>query len=456
MRRYETLPNPGSLPAQAIPYLTPEDFQATLSSQVGTGRRIGMLAILPALETFEHFNGTHNPLLLVVVIADDLQRFIVFMTDAVVLEKLALEKGEIEPFMRALGRHSDPGIPPSSISPGYALQESNAQGIYDYWMEGPIILKARYRRHAALSSLSQALLREKSPLALLQCATALPLAQGCAFAMLSEALMDSFSGETQNARFILLELERSRHYLSMLRDIALELGLHFLARAYAKNIAQLSILLERLTGTKTGRWSILPGRTIFRPIKIGAFDILSDIKKQNRRLLNHPLVVSRLDRIGVITPESADELALSGFGARACGRPVDIRKGLPYDFYRHIDLDFSLASGGSVYTRTAIAAKEVEAALSAINGQVLADEHLCHAVLPFKDHHFAIAAVEAPSGQLLHAALSDGKDQIAWYQMSDAITTHALVMEKALTGAFFDDRHLIIKSFALHNAIYAP
>jgi len=150
------------------------------------------------------------------------------------------------------------------------------------------------------------------------------------------------------------------------------------------------------------------------------------------------MVVSRLDGIGIIDAEIADELGLSGFSARACGRPFDIRKGLPYGFYRHIDVELSLTSGGSVYSRILMAAHEAESALGLVWQQrpQIQDRHHNNMVAPLKSKQLALAAIEASSGQLIHAAVTNNTHEIRWYKINDATTTHIPAIEKALMGAF--------------------
>jgi len=108
------------------------------------------------------------------------------------------------------------------------------------------------------------MLQAKSPLAFLQCATSLPVAQGYAFAIIDEVFGDCHIEENvQKARFILLEIERAKQYVRTLCKTAAMLGLEFLARTYTKIYQQLALCCERLTGTTTGKWSIFPGGVRF-------------------------------------------------------------------------------------------------------------------------------------------------------------------------------------------------
>jgi Ni,Fe-hydrogenase III large subunit len=459
MKRYESIANPGISPVEDIPYLAPEDFKTTILSQIGAGRRIGMLGLMPSLDDLENHNlPPHHPLLLAVLIADDLQAFLIFATDPQVSTSLNRETIAIKAFMPDL-------MQPSSqqnalLTPcSYTLHEHNVQEEWCYTLEGPVVIEAHCEHQLAGLFLGEAMLQAKSPLAFLQCATSLPVAQGYAFAIIDEVFGDCHIEENvQKARFILLEIERAKQYVRTLRKTAAALGLDFLARAYAKIYHKLAFCCERLTGTTTGKWSIFPGGVRFFPFNLEAAidEILLHLHRCNRRFLNHPMVVSRLDSIGVIEAEIADELGLSGFSARACGRPFDIRKGLPYGFYRHIDLDLSLTSGGSVYSRMIMAAHEAESALGLIRQQHPQIQDRQHSVVPLKSKQLALTAIEASSGQLIHAAVTNNTHQIVWYKINDATTTHVPAIEKSLMGAFFDDRHLIVQSFARHHAILAP
>jgi Ni,Fe-hydrogenase III large subunit len=334
------------------------------------------------------------------------------------------------------------------------------QETWKYTIDGPVIVHARCYRQATVS-LGQALLQASSPEALLQCATSLTIAQGVAWAMLTEALLDDPVSEAHHSnRLVLLEMERAIHYVKTLRDMAGMIGLDILSREYARSGRQMAAWLERLVGTKTGKWSVFPGgaRVLSAARDADRLEAISGALQQcNHRLLNHPMGVSRFDGLGTIEAENADEMALNGFSARACGRPFDVRKGLPYGFYRQLDVELVLVSGGSVFSRVEVMAKEVESSLATIQAQPLqAAPHPGCLRRPYPGGRLALAAVEAPSGQLLHAAMTGANGQMVWYKISDVLAIHSLAIEKALTGAFFDDRQLIIQSFARHLAVYAP
>jgi len=139
MKRYESIANPGILPIEDIPYLEPEDFQATLLSQLGAGRRIGMLALLPSVEDIENLNAPpQHPLLLAVLIADDLQAFLIFATDPQVSTSLNIETIAIKAFIPNLMHpSSQQKALPTPCS--YALHENDAQEEWHYTLEGPMI-----------------------------------------------------------------------------------------------------------------------------------------------------------------------------------------------------------------------------------------------------------------------------------------------------------------------------
>src|SRR5690606_24782735 len=66
---------------------------------------------------------------------------------------------------------------------------------------------------------------------------------------------------------------------------------------------------------------------------------------------NNPLWIDRTQGIGVIEPETAIALGLSGASLRGSGVNWDIRKAEPYMGYEHYDFSVPLGEHGDVYDR---------------------------------------------------------------------------------------------------------
>jgi NADH-quinone oxidoreductase subunit D len=68
-------------------------------------------------------------------------------------------------------------------------------------------------------------------------------------------------------------------------------------------------------------------------------------------LTQNPIWLERTRGVGVIKPEDAVDLGLSGPSLRACGIPWDVRKSNPYSGYEQFRFEMSRGTHGDVYDR---------------------------------------------------------------------------------------------------------
>ncbi len=80
-------------------------------------------------------------------------------------------------------------------------------------------------------------------------------------------------------------------------------------------------------------------------------------------LTTNEIFLSRTRGIGVITPERAIDLGLSGPVLRATGIPLDIRRVEPYSIYDRFDFDVPVGTRGDCYERYLIRLQEMRQSL---------------------------------------------------------------------------------------------
>jgi NADH-quinone oxidoreductase subunit C/D len=83
-------------------------------------------------------------------------------------------------------------------------------------------------------------------------------------------------------------------------------------------------------------------------------------------LTTNEIFLSRTRGIGVITPERAIDLGLSGPVLRATGIPLDIRRAEPYSIYDRFDFDVPVGVQGDCYERYLIRVEEMRQSLRII------------------------------------------------------------------------------------------
>ena len=157
-------------------------------------------------------------------------------------------------------------------------------------------------------------------------------------------------------------------------------------------------------------------------------------------LTNNRIFKQRTVDIGIITPDEAQDLSITGPSLRATGMAWDLRKAQPYECYADLDFDIPIGTTGDCYARYLVRIEEMKQSLhlikQAINampeGPVMAQNNK---LTPPKRaemkqsmealiHHFKLytegfhlpagdsyTAVEAPKGEFGVYLVSDGTNK---------------------------------------------
>lgn len=252
----------------------------------------------------------------------------------------------------------------------------------------------------------------------------------------------------QYIRTIGCELARISNHLLGIGTWALDIGamtvffLTFREREIIYN------LFEMLTGARM--------MTSFSRVGGTAFDMTPEIEKAIRSFLaympdkiddyedlltNNRIWIQRTQGVGVISPELAIDLSLTGPNLRASGVNWDLRKTMPYMVYEKFDFEVPLGQHGDVYDRYIVRINEMRQSLRIIRQALdglpegpyqIEDPKIS---LPSKDkvygsmeeliHHFKIVCegVAAPPGEIFFAA-ENPKGELGFYIVGDG-TSHA-------------------------------
>ena len=183
----------------------------------------------------------------------------------------------------------------------------------------------------------------------------------------------------------------------------------------------------------------------------------------------------RLVGIGVVSPERAFQLGLTGPMLRGSGVAWDLRKKQPYDTYAELDFDIPIGRNGDCYDRYLVRVEEMRQSnriirqciewLKKNEGPVIADDHK---VTPPKRadvkenmesliHHFkhftegycvpegeAYAAVEHPKGEFGIYLLSDGANKPYRMKIRAPGFAHMAAMNEMAKGHMLADVVAII------------
>ena len=252
----------------------------------------------------------------------------------------------------------------------------------------------------------------------------------------------------QYIRTIGCELARLSSHLLGLGTWGLDLGAMTVFFLMFREREIIYNLFEMLTGARM--------MTSFTRVGGTAFDMTPEIAKAIRNFLSYMpdkiddyedlltsnrIWMQRTQGIGVITPEQAIDLSLTGVNLRGSGVNWDLRKTMPYLVYDQFDFDVPLGTHGDVFDRYMLRVQEMRQSLRIIRQALdglpegpyqIEDPKIS---LPPKEkvydsmeeliHHFKIVCegVAAPPGEVYFAA-ENPKGELGFYIVGDG-TSHA-------------------------------
>ncbi|MDZ4770456.1 MAG: NADH dehydrogenase (quinone) subunit D [Chloroflexota bacterium] len=162
----------------------------------------------------------------------------------------------------------------------------------------------------------------------------------------------------QAVRVICLELARIASHCVWLGTHALDMGAMsvflyaFREREYILDMFEM-LSGQRLMGSyfrPGGLWRDLPDE--FLPTLAKFVDYFpKKVEDYEALLTNNPIWIDRTQGIGVVEPEEALNMGMSGPTLRASGVNWDIRKSEPYSGYEKYEFDVPLGEHGDVYDR---------------------------------------------------------------------------------------------------------
>ncbi len=237
------------------------------------------------------------------------------------------------------------------------------------------------------------------------------VANSVAFCHAAErALSLSAPKRAEFIRAILMELERIYSHLADLGGMPTDVGFYFAASRFAVLREDMMRLNQQVSGNRFLRGVCAVGGVTSDLDK----DKLSTITKtlddflKRFEAIEHTTLTSStyLDRVfstGKVPKKAAEDLALVGPVARACGINCDLRLSLPYSIYSDAPFNESREENGDVLSRFLVKANEVKESVKIIKWLVhnLPSGGLnCSMKLPSTEEsaYFGVGWTEAPRG----------------------------------------------------------
>ena len=173
--------------------------------------------------------------------------------------------------------------------------------------------------------------------------------------------------------------------------------------------------------------------------------------ESNQGLLNeNEILVRRARGLGILDPETALRMAVTGPNLRASGVPFDVRRAHPYSVFPELDFDIPTRQEGDCLARYLLRIDEIKQSIRIIDrclhqlpdGPVMAK--LPRLVRPRPGRAFA--AVEGPRGMYAAYVISDGTDQPFRMRIHDPSFVHLQLVGLMTPGNLVADTMAIMAS----------
>jgi len=261
-------------------------------------------------------------------------------------------------------------------------------------------------------------------------------------------------------RVIMVEFTRVLNHLLAIGFLFNDLGLYFTAAMYGVLERELILdIFEMASGSRMmcnymrfgGVAHDLPEEGV-KMARALAFERLPEVVKRFERYLNDiEIFVARTVGVGILPPEEAIALGVSGPMLRGSGVKYDIRKAQPYSIYDEFDFDIPTGERGDVYDRYMVRIHEIYQSLRILQqaldrlpaGEIQTGKKSWQSKVPAGEVY---GRAENPKGELGFFVVSDGSANPYRYHIRSPSFINLTALERMSVGHKIADLVTILGS----------
>lgn len=283
-----------------------------------------------------------------------------------------------------------------------------------------------------------------------------------AFAQAYEALANYQPTEQLiRERTIALEQERIAVHTGDLSAICTDIAYQLGNAVFGRLRTPMINFFQKWCGNRFAKGLIRPGKTNFTFTQALADDWRETIAKYKphfiemaEEMFDLPSVLSRIERTGVVSTETARSLGLVGMAAKASGLSRDVRYSHPYMAYDSLAQQPVVKTSGDVYARARVRYEEVLASINNIEKLInitLPTEHTYQSVPNFnlQPNKFVVSLTEGWRGEICHCAITDEEGALKTYKVKDPSVHNWMGLAMAVRNNGISDFPICNKSFDL-------
>lgn len=288
------------------------------------------------------------------------------------------------------------------------------------------------------------------------------IAYNMAYSQIMETLSDTnVTKRAEIIRRIALEMERIAIHIGDMGAIAGDIAYQMGASIFGVTRTLVINTMLEISGSRFGRGLIDVGGVNFdidkkleEKIVKTLDEVALTVDRTTNVMLNNSTVMSRLERTGVVSIETATLLGAVGMAARASGVDLDSRFDMNDDWYTSLNVVKPFKATGDVYSRFKLRYKEIKQSIKIIKKLFKKiDEYNQYVkTTPNKElsiNSIAISIVEGWRGEVIHIALTGNNGELLRYKIKDPSFNNWYMLSMAVRNNGISDFPLCNKSFNL-------
>ena len=288
------------------------------------------------------------------------------------------------------------------------------------------------------------------------------IAYNMAFSQVMEVLSDTIIPKrAEIIRRIALEAERIAVHIGDMGAIAGDMA--YLMGASIFGITRTLVIntMLEISGSRFGRGLIDVGGVNFditleqaEKIREMLNDVLKTVERTAEIMLKTPSCISRMERTGTVSMETAKELGAVGMAARSSGVNLDSRFDFKDKWYEKVPWEKEINPTGDVYSRFNLRYKEVKQSVRFIDDllEELKDNEdglKTDVNKNLSENSFAISITEGWRGEVVHIAITGVNGELIRYKIKDPSFNNWYMLAMAVRNNGISDFPLCNKSFNL-------
>ncbi len=289
------------------------------------------------------------------------------------------------------------------------------------------------------------------------------IAYNMAYSQAMEALSETaVSSKAQIIRRIALEMERIAIHIGDLGAISGDIA--YLMGASIFGITRTLVIntMLEISGSRFGRGLINVGGVNFdideamsdKIVKM-LDKVAKTVDRTTKVMLKMPSCISRLERTGVVSMETAKAIGAVGMAARSSGVDIDTRFDFNDKWYTSLDVVKPFKATGDVHSRFKLRYKEIKQSMQIVKKLLVKLKD--YKVEPLKitpktnlaTNTMVISMSEGWRGEVVHIALTGGNGELLRYKMKDPSFNNWYALAMAVRNNGVSDFPLCNKSFNL-------